>query len=70
MNYYNPTSNYYYPYNSNNINQYPYNFAQQQQPSIPMINGKIVDGEEIVKATEIQWVDTEYSQKLILVKFI
>ncbi len=65
MNYYNP--NYYmnYPYN----NQYPYTQMPQQQqiaqPSIqqlpnlpnsqptPALNGKIVDGEDVVKATEV-----------------
>lgn len=57
MNYYNP--NYYmnnYPYNS----QYPFpNQQQQQSPqmSFPqpqqILNGKIVDSEDVVKATEV-----------------
>ena len=64
MNYYNP--NYYmnYPYvanpnNTNGLNQYiqpqipPQAQLSQLQGQVPALNGKIVDSEDVVKATEV-----------------
>lgn len=56
MNYY---PNYYmnnYPYNGNNSNQYiPQNqtYMQMNQQPPQLLNGKIVDSEEMVRATEV-----------------
>lgn len=56
MNYY---PNYYmnnYPYNGNNSNQYipqAQNYMPMNQPSPQLLNGKIVDSADVVKATEV-----------------
>lgn len=56
MNYY---PNYYmnnYPYNGNNSNQYipqAQNYMPMNQPSPQLLNGKVVDSADVVKATEV-----------------
>ena len=59
MNYYNPNPNYYlsYPYTNPGMTQYlqqPQVQPNIQQPPAPQgLNGKIVDSEDVVKATEV-----------------
>ncbi len=56
MNYY---PNYYmnnYPYNGNNSNQYipqAQNYMPMNQPSPQLLNGKVVDSADVVRATEV-----------------
>lgn len=56
MNYY---PNYYmnnYPYNGNNSNQYipqTQNYMPMNQPSPQLLNGKVVDSADVVRATEV-----------------
>ncbi len=56
MNYY---PNYYmnnYPYNGNNSNQYipqAQNYIPMNQPSPQLLNGKVVDSADVVRATEV-----------------
>ena len=54
MNYYNPNNMYGQPYNNYQYNQpLPPATNNIQQPQQSLLNGKIVDSEDIVRATEV-----------------